>query len=173
MSSTSETLTLNVKVVGSVETESYTAYIGDNYYIKIGNCTALRERCRAVAEAFGGNANVVESALVALLDWMYDDEPYEVGTVHEEGWTEPPHYCYSDPAAAYDGDGGIYEATVDTDYFEDLVETFDIALTEAIKGIENALTAEEADTLQVCKPYIAEWLADEVLQFDGSDIHED
>lgn len=177
MSSTSETMTLNIKV-DSVETKAYSKYRDYSYYIIIGNCTALRERCRAVAEAFGGNANVVESALVSLLDWMSNDDAYKGGKVYEDGWYEPPHFCYSDPAAACDSDGGITEAKVDTDNFDDLCETFVTAITEAIKGMDDDtdndwVTAEEADTLRVCKHSIAAWLADEVLKFDGKDIHEE
>ena len=158
------------------ETLNYSEVNSDgDYYICVGSNTDLREKCRAVAEAFGGIADCIENALWELLDWLNAYETLTIGEVREEGWYTPAHYCYSDPAAAYDSEGGITEAVVDTDTEDQLLETLRTAITEAINGMEadEVVPHVVAETLRICEPTISRWYTEGILEFDGDDIHED
>lgn len=60
-----------------------------------------------------GSPELVSYVLDLLLDYIEcTHDGYEIGYVTERGWSTPPHYNYSDPAAAYDADGEITSAVV-------------------------------------------------------------
>lgn len=174
-----EMKTLSLKFTyNEVEYGAYSTYEYGDYFLVLGNCTALRERCRAVAEANGGDADHVESMLRSLMEWLFDNDYMDVGSVLEEGWYTPAYYCHSDPAAACDSDGGIAEATVLAGSRHDLYPLFQGTVHTAIEGmvsdVDNEwLTAEAASTLRICENQIAEWMTAVVLSFNGRDIHEE
>ncbi len=152
----------------SVEKDSH-----DDYVISIGNCTELREHCRAIAEANGANADRVETALAALIDWMADGDDEEVGVVEEDGWYEPPHYNYADPAAATDADGETTSATVDVQSSDDDIEGGAYHNLEEVIGFmhdDEVVDSEEEKVLRVCLPFIARWVVIQVNSWDGKDV---
>lgn len=152
----------------SVEKDSH-----DDYVIYIGNSTELREHCRAIAEANGANADRVETAIALLVDWMADGDFEEVGVVEEEGWYEPPHYNYADPAAACDADGDTTSATVDVHCSDDDIEGGAYHNLEEVIGFmyhDDVVDDEEEKVLRVCLPFIARWVAIQVNRWDGNDV---
>lgn len=145
----------------------------DNYVITLYNCTELREHCRAIASAECANANRVETALRTLFSWLADGDHEEVGTVEEEGWYEPPHYSWADPAAACDAEGGITSAMVDVRYSEADTEggAYHI-IDEAISVMfgDEAIDDEEEILLRTCQRFIAKWVAHKIHEYEGTDV---
>jgi len=145
----------------------------DNYVITIGNSTELREHCRAIAEANGANADRVETAIASLVNWMADGDFEEVGVVEEEGWYEPPHYNYADPAAACDADGDTTSATVDVQSSDDDIEGGAYHNLEEVIGFmheDEVIDGEEEKVLRVCLHFIARWVVIQVNHWDGKDV---
>lgn len=115
----------------------------------------------------------LDDAFNLIADGIECDELLEVGTVEEEGWYEPPHYNYADPAAACDADGETTSATVSVDYTEELLAD---ALKATLNGQEkwNNITQEEYDVIMAIARKVAEKLPSIVIaeldKFDGVDV---
>ena len=115
----------------------------------------------------------LDEAFTAIADALECDELLEVGTVEEEGWYEPPHYNYADPAAACDADGETTSATVSVDCTE---EQFADALTASLDAQEKPdnITQEEYEVVMAIARKVAEKLPSIVIaeldKFDGEDV---
>ena len=115
----------------------------------------------------------LDEAFTAITDALECDELLEVGTVEEEGWYEPPHYNYADPAAACDADGETTSATVSVDYTEEQLAEALTASLDAYEKWDN-ITQEEYDVIMALARKVAEKLPSIVIaeldQFDGVDV---
>ena len=174
MTNTSETQRLYYGFTAEpTETADISKDKWDNYIITVGNCTELRECCRAVAEAENANADRVETSLASLFEWLDSFDHEEVGSVEEEGWYEPPHYSWADPAAACDADGEITSATVKMTYrFEDTYGGIYHNIDEAIDLMygDEVIDDEQEILLKSLRNRIALWVADKIYDFEGDDV---
>lgn len=115
----------------------------------------------------------LDDAFATITEALDCDERLEVGTVKEEGWYEPPHYNYADPAAACDADGETTSATVSVDCTE---EQFADALKAALDAQDkwDGITQEDYEVVMALAHKIAEKLPsiviDELDKFDGVDV---
>ena len=123
------------------------------------------------AELDDGDGHL-DDAFNLIADGIDGDSP-EVGTVEEEGWYEPPHYNYADPAAACDADGETTSATVSVDYTEELLTNALTASLDAYEKWDN-ITQEEYDVIMAIARKVAEKLPSIVIaeldKFDGVDV---
>lgn len=115
----------------------------------------------------------LDEAFSVITDALECDELLEVGTVAEDGWYEPPHYNYADPAAACDADGETTSATVSVDYTE---EQLAYALKASLDSYEkwDNITQDEYDVIMAIARKVAEKLPSIVITalepFDGVDV---
>ena len=115
----------------------------------------------------------LEVALNTIAESLNGDELLEVGTVKEDGWCDPPHYNYADPAAATDADGETTSSTARVDCTE---EQFADALNEALDSQDkwDGITQEDYEAVMAIARKVAEKLPSVVIaelnKFDGVDV---
>lgn len=120
-----------------------------------------------------GDGKLFDEAINRLEESFEYTDPGEVGYVTEEGWYEPPHYCYSDPAAACDADGETTSAEVSIDADEQSIRD---DLSYAVDGIDKweEITQEDYDKMMAIVEKIADKMAPIVYAVlckqDGEDL---
>lgn len=120
-----------------------------------------------------GDGKLFDEAINSLESSFEYVDPGEVGFVTENGWYEPPHYCYSDPAAATDADGETTSAVVSIDTDEQSIRD---DLSYAVDGIDKweEITQEDYDKMMAIVEKIVDKMASVVYTIlskqDGEDI---
>lgn len=166
MSSCSDTVKLYMKLSFDKTPSTCSVDKDDDDYL-----ATVTVNSEQFSELDDGNGHL-DDAFNLIADGIDGDLP-EVGTVEEEGWYEPPHYNYADPAAACDADGETTSATASVDYTEELLTE---ALKATIDSMEpcNGTTQEEFDIIVGIARKMVDKLASLVMSelndIDGTDV---
>lgn len=137
----------------------------DSYTVKVNVSLDELKDC--------GDGKLFDEAIDALEDSFEYGDAAEVGTVTEGGWYEPPHYCYSDPAAACDADGETTSAVVSIDTDEQSIKDDLSYMVDAIDKWEE-ITQDDYDKMIAIAKKIVDKMASVVYAIlckqDGDDL---
>ena len=137
----------------------------DSYTVKVNVSLDELKDC--------GDGKLFDEAINRLEDSFEYGDAAEVGTVTEGGWYEPPHYCYSDPAAACDADGETTSAVVSIDTDEQSIKDDLSYMVDAIDKWEE-ITQDDYDKMIAIAKKIVDKMASVVYAIlckqDGDDL---
>lgn len=105
----------------------------------------------------------------------YDPDTFEVGYIEEEGWYEPPTFCWSDPSCSDPGDGDTTSAKVTVDMNEEGVVEYINSLIEALDESDAEWDSAEQEAAvkafyEKLKPRLAEEIMKALDSVDGDDL---